>query len=224
MNSLNQRLTAVSHFIKGALLADIGSDHAYLPIYALENNLCQKAIAGEVVKGPYNAARDNVLKYGMEDAIEVKLGDGLDVIDSENTVDTITICGMGGPLIAEILERGKDKLNNHPRLILQSNIQTVNVRKTLQSLNYHIIDETIMEEKGHLYEIVVAEFGKTTMSEASLKFGPILMQDKNELFIQKWKRELDALIKIKSHLNKEKHTTRIFEIENEINMIHEVLK
>lgn len=224
MISLNQRLTAVSHYIKGALLADIGSDHAYLPIYALDNKLCQKAIAGEVVKGPYNAARDNVLKYGMEDAIEVKLGDGLDVIDSENTVNTITICGMGGPLIAEILERGKEKLNNHPRLVLQSNIQTVNVRKTLQKLNYHIIDEEILEEKGHLYEIVVAEYGAFNMTDEALKFGPFLMENKNELFVKKWERELDALNNIKAHLNIDRHAQRLNEIENEIKMINEVLK
>lgn len=224
MISLNQRLTAVSKFIKGSFLADIGSDHAYLPIYALENNLCQKAIAGEVVKGPFNAAKDNVIKYGMQESIEVKLGDGLDVIDFENNVNTITICGMGGPLIAEILERGKAKLNNHPRLVLQSNIQTVNVRKTLQKLNYHIIDEEILEEKGHLYEIVVAEYGAFNMTEEALKFGPFLMENKNELFVKKWERELDALNNIKAHLNNERHAQRLNEIENEIKMINEVLK
>src|SRR5699024_6544599 len=128
---LNQRLTAVSKYITGDVLADIGSDHAYLPIYAIENELCTSAIAGEVVKGPYQAALDNVKKYSMQNRIDVKLGDGLNVLEKTNNVNTITICGMGGPLIAEILQNGKEKLMNQPRLALQSNIQTSTLRRTL---------------------------------------------------------------------------------------------
>ncbi|MEO4434098.1 tRNA (adenine(22)-N(1))-methyltransferase TrmK, partial [Staphylococcus aureus] len=94
----------------------------------------------------------------LVDRIDVRLGDGLSVIQPEDVIDNITICGMGGPLIAKILKDGQDKLSQHPRLILQSNIQTENLRQTLQQLNYEIIDEIIMVEKGHIYEIVVAEY------------------------------------------------------------------
>lgn len=224
MIALNQRLQAVSQYIKGPILADIGSDHAYLPIYAIQNELCQTVIAGEVVRGPFEAAHLNVEKYGLNQSIDVKLGNGLEVIEENNKVDSITICGMGGPLIASIIENGKSKLKNHPRLILQSNIQTYTLRKVLHRLNYHIIDEALIEEKGHIYEIVVAEFGCEDTDVYDLKFGPILLRQKSDLFFKKWNRELEALENIKSNLDSNKHSHRLSEINNEIKMIQEVLK
>ena len=96
---------------------------------------------------------------------------------------------MGGPLIAKILTEGHQKLSQHPRLILQSNIQTENLRNTLQQLKYEIIDEIIMEEKGHIYEIVVAEYNEqlNELSTNELKFGPKLLVEKNEYFIKNGK-------------------------------------
>lgn len=115
----------------------------------------------------------NVAANQLVDRIDVRLGDGLSVIQPEDVIDNITICGMGAPLIAKILKDGQDKLSQHPRLILQSNIQTENLRQTLQQLNYEIIDEIIMEEKGHIYEIVVAEYSTELieLSSDELKFG-----------------------------------------------------
>lgn len=220
---LNQRLTAVSKYITGSTLADIGSDHAYLPIYAIQNALCASAIAGEVVKGPFQAAQENVKKYGMEKVIDVKLGNGLNVLEINNHIDTITICGMGGPLIADILDKGSEKLGNHPRLALQSNIQTSALRKTLMQLDYHIVEEEIMEEKGHIYEIVIAEYGPQSMDEYALKFGPKLLENKTAVFTKHWQRELDALENIKKHLDKYKHKDRLEQIDREIKLIQEVL-
>ncbi|MHD0397595.1 tRNA (adenine(22)-N(1))-methyltransferase [Staphylococcus simulans] len=223
MMMLNQRLTAVSKYITGDVLADIGSDHAYLPIYAIENKLCTSAIAGEVVKGPFQAAVDNVKKYSMQNRIDVKLGNGLNVLETSNHVDTITICGMGGPLIAEILQNGKEKLMNQPRLALQSNIQTSALRRTLMQLDYHIVNEEILEEKGHIYEIVIAEYGYKALNDIELKFGPILMHSNASLFQKKWNRELEALKNIRSHLDQQKHQSRLEEINREIKLIQEVL-
>ncbi|ANZ33265.1 tRNA (adenine(22)-N(1))-methyltransferase [Staphylococcus carnosus] len=223
MNSINQRLQKVSQYIKGETIADIGSDHAYLPIYAIKNHLCQFAVAGEVVKGPFEAAKINVKKYGLDNSIDVKLGNGLEVLDQENNIDSITICGMGGPLIASIIEKGKSKLQNHPRLILQSNIQTITLRQALSNINYHIIDESLIEENGHIYEIVVAEYGNQFMDDFDLKFGPILLRQKNNLFTKKWNRELQALEKIKRNLDEDKHFNRLNEINKEIKMVQEVI-
>ena len=147
MINLNQRLLRVL-ILKQGTLADIGSDHAYLPIYAIQNKICTSAIAGEVIKGPYKAAVNNVAENDLNESIDVRLGDGLAVINHADNIDNITICGMGGPLIASILKEGQEKLTYHPRLILQSNIQTQVLRNVLTSLNYEIIDEVILEEKG----------------------------------------------------------------------------
>ncbi|HDA1725917.1 TPA: tRNA (adenine-N(1))-methyltransferase [Staphylococcus aureus] len=225
MISLNNRLTTVSRFLKQGTIADIGSDHAYLPIYAIQNHLCECGIAGEVIQGPFQAAVNNVAANQLEDRIDVRLGDGLSVIHPEDVIDNITICGMGGPLIAKILKDGQDKLSQHPRLILQSNIQTENLRQTLQQLNYEIIDEIIMEEKGHIYEIVVAEYSTQLieLSSDELKFGSKLLNNKNEYFIKKWQRELEALYHIKSKLNTEQHHQRLAQINDEIAVIERVL-
>ena len=92
----------------------------------------------------------------LNNVIDVRLGDGLSVLRQNESIQNITICGMGGPLIARILNEGRIHLANGPRLILQSNIQTEVLRYTLMTLNYQIIEEVILEEKGHIYEIVVA--------------------------------------------------------------------
>ncbi|OEL02263.1 tRNA methyltransferase [Staphylococcus succinus] len=225
MIPLNQRLKKVSTYIKGDCLADIGSDHAYLPIYAIENNIVKTAIAGEVIKGPYDASKRSVSDHQLNSVIDVRLGDGLSVVEANDDISSITICGMGGPLIAKIISEGSDKLQNQPRLILQSNIQSSAIRKRLAQLNYEIIAEDILEEKGHIYEIIVADFTKQQiqLTEIEEKFGPELIMNKNQLFYKKWKHELNSLYKIKQNLNPQQHHDRLKEIDEEINLINEVI-
>lgn len=226
MLQLNQRLIYVSEYIQGDCLADIGSDHAYLPIYALEHHLIRTAIAGEVIQGPYEASIKNVRSYGYDSQIDVRLGDGLSILTDSDHVDTITICGMGGPLIAQILQQGASKLKPHTRLVLQSNVQTEALRRTLEHLDFEITQELIFKEKGHIYELVVADYQSNSrpLTKQELKFGPILLRYKNAQFIEKWQREVDALEKIKAQLDATKHQQRLEEINAEIEMINEVLK
>lgn len=104
--NLSKRLEKVASFVpKGAIVADIGSDHAYLPCYLVHKGIIQKAVAGEVVKGPYQSALKKVKEEGLENQITVRLADGLEAIESADHVDTITIAGMGGSLIVSILEK-----------------------------------------------------------------------------------------------------------------------
>lgn len=225
MIPLNNRLKTVARYIQHERLADIGSDHAYLPLYALENNLIRSAIAGEVVAGPFEAAVQNVKKYNASSSIDVRLGNGLEVI-KPGEVDVITICGMGGPLIADIITTGKDKLSNHPRLVLQSNIHTEAVRHALVSLGYEIIAEEIMKEKKHTYEIIVAEYTTENVeyTQKALKFGPILLQNINEVFIEKWDREYQHLIKVLSAIEHDPvHAQKHEQLKEEISLLKEVL-
>ena len=148
--------------LKEGTLADIGSTtHIYLfmpsKIRYVTVQLLEKSSKDR------KAALNNVAENNLGDSIEVRLGDGLAVINHDDEIDNITICGMGGPLIAKILKEGQEKLAHHPRLILQSNIQTQVLRNVLTSLNYEVINEVILEEKGHIYEIVVAEFNQSIM-------------------------------------------------------------
>lgn len=221
MIQINKRLTKVSEYLNHNKLADIGSDHAYLPIYAIQNNLVKEAIAGEVVKGPFLSAQKNTELHGLSKSIEIKLGDGLEVVNG--TVDVITICGMGGPLIAQILDEGKGKLIHYPDLILQANIHALPIRQVLKKLGYNIEAEQLIKDKKHIYEIIVAKKGKMQLSENELKFGPKLMIEKDELFYEKWEREIESLENISNQLKNHKDQTRYNEIQAQIKQIKEVL-
>lgn len=196
MNSenLSKRLHTVVSFIpKGSVLADIGSDHAYLPCYAVYKGLVQAAIAGEVADGPWTSAHNQVKEEGLEGFISVRKGDGLEVIQPGEAT-CITIAGMGGTLISNILERGKEKLEGTKRLVLQPNIQAINIRNWLLENDWELIDEVILEEDGKIYEVLVAEKGNgyqpyTTNKEAELLLGPFLMKECNDVFKKKWSAE-----------------------------------
>ena len=119
---ISKRLETVASFVpQGAVLLDVGSDHAYLPIELVEKGHIEAAIAGEVGEGPYQSAVKNVESHGLTEKIQVRLANGLAAFEESDQVSVITIAGMGGHLIATILEEGLDKLANVERLILQPN-------------------------------------------------------------------------------------------------------
>ncbi|QLK86058.1 tRNA (adenine(22)-N(1))-methyltransferase TrmK [Staphylococcus sp. 17KM0847] len=225
MIPINQRLQKVSEYIQGQVLADIGSDHAFLPMYCLECGMIQQAIAGEVIVGPYNSAVKSVERHGYQHKVEIRLGDGLTILNPDkDIVDTVTICGMGGPLIARILTEGMAHIPNRPRLVLQSNIQSEPIRHFLQSNGYQIITETLIKERAHIYEIIVADPGVMSLSAKDFKFGPFLHVTPSDLFYEKWTRELEALEDIKRNLDPIKHQVRFDEIARQEKEIKEVLE
>ena len=116
---ISKRLELLASFVpQGAILLDVGSDHAYLPIELVERGQIKSAIAGEVVEGPYQSAVRNVEAHGLKEKIQVRLANGLAACEESDQVSVITIAGMGGRLIARILEEGLDKLANVECLIL----------------------------------------------------------------------------------------------------------
>ncbi|GHU43270.1 hypothetical protein FACS1894193_09850 [Bacilli bacterium] len=190
---LSNRLTQVGAFVpQDAVLLDVGSDHAYLPIHLIKSGRISKAIAGEVVKGPYESAVANVQAAGLQNQITVRLANGLAAFDSAvDGVTTVTIAGMGGHLIAEILEDGRDKLDHVSTLILQPNNGERHLRQWLQAHDFMISDEKILAENDKIYEIIVARHGKqANLTEAELCFGPYLLQEKSAVFLDKWQAEL----------------------------------
>lgn len=224
MIPINRRLQKASEYIIGDSLADIGSDHAFLPMYSLEQGQIKSAIAGEVIPGPYQSAVNSVQRHGYHNQIDIRLGDGLTILNPDNDhVDTVTICGMGGPLIAKILTQGFEHIPYRPRLILQSNIQSEPIRRFLQANGYQIVNETLIKERAHIYEIIVADPGTMNLSARDLKFGPFLHPNPSELFVEKWTREIEALHDIKEQLDPVRHQARYDEITRQENEIIEVL-
>lgn len=227
-DKLSARLTAVADFVEpGAILADIGSDHAYLPCYLIAIKKIGKAIAGEVVKGPYESAQRNVAKKALSEKIEVRLANGLAAIEPADGVDTVTIAGMGGPLIASILEAGTAELATVKRIIAQPNIHASSIRKWAVQNGWNVVNERILKEDHKIYEILVLERGAVTYDEEQLMFGPCLMKDKSSVFIEKWKREAAEWQRIADSLAEAGNTDDINgkkrELEENISLVRRVL-
>lgn len=233
VNQLSKRLMTVAKYIPvGSRLADIGSDHAYLPCYVAKKKIVPFAIAGEVVEGPFQSAKKQVLKEGLEEIIHVRKGDGLEVIDY-GEVDVITICGMGGSLITKILEEGKGKLAKVTRLILQPNVGAISIRKWLLENDWELIQEEILEEDGKIYEILVAERGNPEKpyidveKKAALLLGPFLMKEKKAPFQKKWIGEVTTWKKILKQLEmaqSEDKQCKEKELLEKIHLVEEALK
>ena len=191
---ISKRLELVAFFVpQGSILLDVGSDHAYLPIELVERGQIEAAIAGEVVEGPYQSAVKNVESHGLKEKIQVRLANGLAAFEEEDQVSVITIAGMGGRLIATILEEGLDKLSNIQRLILQPNNREDDLRIWLQDHSFQIVAESILEEAGKFYEILVVEAGQMKLSASDVRFGPFLSKEVSPIFVQKWQKEAAKL-------------------------------
>ncbi|AOV07873.1 tRNA (adenine(22)-N(1))-methyltransferase [Sporosarcina ureilytica] len=229
MINLSKRLQVVASYVKqDAILADIGSDHAYLPTYLVQKGVIQKAVAGEVVKGPYESAVKNVQRENVSDAVTVRLANGLFAIQDGDGVDTVSIAGMGGPLIAKILEEGKSLLTSVKRIITQPNIHAKAIREWSVDNGWSIIDEKILKEDGKIYEVVVLEKGNASYSETDLLLGPILSKEKDEVFNEKWQHEIKQWKHIVQSLGDAKNNPIVEEkrdqLNNQIQLVEEVLQ
>lgn len=222
---IDNRLKKVSEYIIGEKLLDVGSDHAYLAIYSLQNNIIKKAICGEVVKGPYENSLKNVSAHQLEEKVDVRLGSGLLVLDNE-PIDTVTICGMGGPLIASIIEEGFHKLVNNPRFVLSANTFSEPIRRSLIEKGYYVVDEEIVkDEKRNLYyETIVLDYGKKTYTDDELYFGPVNLKKRSPMFIERLESEKKHLEQVIKNI-KEKSTRQsgLEETEHRLSRIKGVL-
>jgi Predicted SAM-dependent methyltransferase len=193
---LSKRLQAVYQMVDAnTRVADIGSDHAYLPVELIEEKVANYAIAGEVAKGPMSRSKEDVEKFGLSDKIDVRLGDGLAVIKADDLIDTVVIAGMGGILIQSILTNATEEQLSHVKtLVLQPNIGEPLVRRWLVENNFKIIDEDIVEEDHHVYEIIKAEkvTEPVTLTDAEFLMGPVLMKKKTPTFVAKWEHKLNG--------------------------------
>ncbi|WP_024655858.1 tRNA (adenine(22)-N(1))-methyltransferase TrmK [Pseudomonas syringae USA007] len=189
---LSMRLERVAtHVPAGARLADIGSDHGYLPVALLNRGAISAAVAGEVALTPFYAAERTVRENDLDQQISVRLADGLAAIEPADGITAISLCGMGGETIRDILESGKARLSGQERLILQPNGGEQPLRVWLMEHGYRILDEEVLRENRFDYEIIVAERSEpVTYTAEQLYFGPIQMQTRSPAFLLKWQRLL----------------------------------
>ncbi|PBJ24736.1 tRNA (adenine(22)-N(1))-methyltransferase [Pseudomonas ogarae] len=190
--TLSMRLERVAaHMPAGARLADIGSDHAYLPVALLRRGAIAMAVAGEVALTPFRATERTVGENGLEQQISVRLANGLAAIEPEDGITAISLCGMGGETIRDILDSGKARLSGQERLILQPNGGEQPLRQWLMEHDYRILCEEVLRENRFYYEIIVAErAGPVTYTAEELYFGPLQLQARTPIFLAKWQRLL----------------------------------
>lgn len=165
---ITPRLKCIINHTNGNLIADIGTDHAYIPIYLIENNLARRVIASDVRTGPVKIAEDNIKKRGLSDKIEVRRGSGLSVLEKKEA-DTLIIAGMGGQLIREIIDADIEKARGS-RLVLQPMNAQYELRKYLIENGFKITDEDIAVEGFKVYNIINAQNGSMRPFENDIEY------------------------------------------------------
>lgn len=194
---LSRRLFAVaSKVTRGNRLADIGTDHGYIPIYLVSEGVIPSAIAMDVNQGPLDRADANIREYQLMDKIETRRSNGLEKLSADEA-DTIVIAGMGGALMRDILDRGQDVIQAGKELILQPQSEIFKVRHFLHDHGYKILSEEILKEEGKYYFILKAIPGEQRFdSEYLYEYGEYLLKENDPLMKEYLERELEKYHKI----------------------------
>ncbi len=227
-HTLSLRLERVAAQVPaGARLADIGSDHAYLPVALMRRDAISTAVAGEVALTPFHAAQRTVRDNQLQSQISVRQANGLAAINASDKITAISLCGMGGETIRDILDRGQAHLSGQERLILQPNGGEQPLRQWLMENHYRILFEEVLRENRFFYEIIVAErTGPVTYSAEELYFGPLLLQSRSPMFLAKWQRLLRERQKTLSQLTRARQAVpeqKVQDVARQIRLITELL-
>lgn len=232
---LSVRLHMIAECVeKGMSVADIGTDHGYVPIYLAKKNISPKVIAMDVNKEPLQKAQDNAVLYHQQDKISTRLSNGLQALEP-GEVDCIIIAGMGGKLIESILEDSKDKVASYKKWILSPHKDIESVRKTLEKLNLEITHEDMILEEGHYYTVITAVHNpqleqkladsgvEVETKELHYKYGKYLIESKNKVLQYEIIEELEKYIDLIKQLDKRGLNSRISELEDYIEKGKKVL-
>ncbi len=175
--------------------ADIGTDHAYLPCHLLRNGICRQMIAADVSPKALERARENLTRQRFIDRAEVVLADGLDAVT--HPCGCISVMGMGGELMADILRQGKNKLQGAV-LVLGAHTELHLVRQAICDIGYHIVQERLCKASGRFYVFWRAEADSTPLSAEEIRYGRLLWQEDAALL------QAYALWRRRVHQDKEK--------------------
>lgn len=185
---INDRLKHIGDLVEAnSFCLDIGCDHAFLDIYLVKQNKNIKAIASDIAEGPVKQARENIKREGLEDTIEVRLGNGLDTYSDE--VNTVIIAGMGGRNMIGIFKNNMKVLKKIDTIIVSPNNYQIDVKKFLTKNGFYIDDEELVKEKKFIYQIIKFKRGRKHYTRKEFFFGPVLLKKKGNLFEEYYKRE-----------------------------------
>ncbi|MEW5920713.1 MAG: class I SAM-dependent methyltransferase [Bacillota bacterium] len=179
------RLAAVASFIpEGTVVADIGTDHAYLPLYLVTQKACPRILAVEKSQKNCDRAREVVSLFNLEHKIEVRCADGLPALREEDGVAVIVIAGLGGKTICRLLMAAGNSLERYRRLVLQPMGDAPLLRRWLVARGFALTAERLAREKGHFYEIIAAERGRMHVADPFYyELGPALLVSRDPLLV-----------------------------------------
>ncbi len=197
---LSQRLTAVSHFVEKDTLADIGTDHGYVPIYLAKAGRICHGIACDVKTGPLQKAKENIAQEGLSAVIETRLGSGFAPL-KPGEAKTVVMAGMGGMLMIDLLEAAEDVLEETEQLVLQPQLDIDQVRRALHRLGFFIAREEMVWEEGKFYTILDARRGQDAAYGAlDYGYGRCLMQCRHPVLRQYLLWRLEQIKKVETCL------------------------
>lgn len=187
---LSKRLGAVAMLVQECdSLADIGTDHGYIPIYLLEHQKIQKAVAMDINKGPLERARDRVNASHLQEKICLRLSNGAEKLEV-GEVDAVVIAGMGGPLMVNIMKNRLDVFRALDFFVLQPQSEIEQVRHFLQEQGFVITKENMVYEEGKYYSMMQVESGTMNCKkECEFLYGPWLLREKNVTLLEFLKKE-----------------------------------
>ena len=194
---ISHRLETVASFVaRGSFIADIGSDHATVPIYLYENGVIEHAMAVENKIGPYSRMVKALEEAGYLEQSYPSLSSGIEKLMPE--VDTLVIAGMGARLILSILESHKEKLSNVKTIILDAHNERELLFEPLRGLGYSLASNSFIEEENVSYDVMklVKEAKVVPYTPKEALFGPLNLKNKPEAWVKFWKKEEGRLSKI----------------------------
>ena len=225
---LSKRLQAVADLVSdGLVVADVGTDHGYIPIYLLETGKCVKAFAMDVNKGPLLRAKEHIAEHGLEGMIETRLSDGVKQLQV-GECDAVVIAGMGGALTVKILDEGKEVFKSLKEFILQPQSELSKVREYLYEQGYSIIAEDMAWEDGKFYPMMKVVSGESDAYDAiELRYGKLLLSERHPVLKTFLEKEKMTKKNILQNLQKESGAhieVRRKEIEEELEGIEYALQ
>ncbi len=226
---LSARLKALTDMVSaGSRVCDVGCDHGFLSIYLVQKHIAPKAIAMDLRSGPLSRAREHIRKAGLEEYIEVRLGDGVSAL-RDGEADALVLAGMGGRLVMRILDEGRDKCRRLRELILQPQSDIPQVRRFLRKEGYQIVDEAALEEDGKFYFLMKAVWQDAPLPEEDPlgeEYGAILLERRDPA-LHAYLRYREGLVeKIRQGLlsqGTQKAAGRLKEVEEELAGIRQAL-
>ncbi len=199
---LSRRLQAVADLLGDDMqvVADVGTDHGYIPIYLVQNQKCKKAFAMDVNRGPLERATAHIHAYHLEEQIETRLSDGVAAL-SVGECDAAIVAGMGGALTIKILTEGEDVFRSLKTFVLQPQSEVYKVREFLLDHGYRVVAEDMVLEDGKFYPMMRVEVGADTYDQAiEFHYGRLLLAEKHPVLRKFLEKELQVKTEIFEHL------------------------